>query len=394
MYTNRNQGAMIDIRLKDICKVHANGVTALSGVTLTVEAGQCLALVGPSGCGKTTLLRVIAGLEEADSGEVWLGGRRVDGIPARQRGVSMVFQRPALVAGRSVRDNLAWSWELGENLWRGLTRRLGGGGLNVDQDRALNEVAGLLGIGALLDRRAGELSGGQQQRVALGRALLRRAPVCLLDEPLGHLDAALRLQLRRDLRLLSRRFPATIVHVTHDPGEALAVGDQVAVLHKGQVQQMGSPMEVLRTPANRFVAEFCHPPGPMSFVEGGLDESAGDMAFVAAPWLRLAVPHAVRARLHGMDAVTLGIEGREIKIIPVDAEESAPPYTIEMDVALTEFAPQGRWVTCRRDGMQIIGICEDGSSSAIGARAMLAITLDNAFWFDTTTGVTLGAPAG
>src|SRR5260370_13468624 len=124
---------MIDIRLEDVCKVYANGVTALSGVTLAVGAGQCLALVGPSGCGKTTLLRVIAGLEEADTGTVWLGGSRVNCIPARWRGVSMGFQRPALVAGRTVRDNLAWSWELEEGLWRGLARRLGRG-LSADHE--------------------------------------------------------------------------------------------------------------------------------------------------------------------------------------------------------------------------------------------------------------------
>ncbi len=211
---------------------------------------------------------------------------------------------------------------------------------------------------------------------------------------MGHLEAALRLQLRRDLRLLSRRFPATIIHVTHDPGEALAVGDQVVVLHDGRVQQIGLPIAVLRRPANRFVAEFCRPQGPMSFVEGRLDARDGDMAFVAAPWLRWAVPEAMRGCLQGIGTVTVGIDGREIKILPGDAEELAPPHTIEMDVSLTEFAPHGRWVICRRDGLQITGICEGGPTPVIGARAMLAISLDNAFWFDTATGVTLGAPAG
>jgi multiple sugar transport system ATP-binding protein len=364
---------MVDIRLENVCKVYRNGVAAMNGVTLAVGAGSCLALLGPSGCGKTTLLRVIAGLERPESGTVWLGGRAVNDVPAHQRDVALVFQRPALVPGKTVRDNLRWPW------------------LKV-QVSELDEVVKLLGIDTLLDRRAGELSGGQQQRVALGRALLRRAAVCLLDEPLGHLDAALRAQLRRDLRLLSRRFPATMIHVTHDPAEALAVGDEVAVMHNGRVQQVGAPADVLRRPANRFVAEFCRPQGPMNFVEGRLDDRGEGTTFVAAPWLRVPVPAALPSRLKTVAGLTLGLDAGEIKILMAPAEESASAYTMKMDVMLTEFAPQGSWVTCERDGLRLTGLCSTGPVPANGTSAMLAMNMDKAFWFETATGVTLAPP--
>jgi multiple sugar transport system ATP-binding protein len=368
---------MMDVRLDNVRKTYPNGAVAMDGITLAVDAQTSLALVGPSGCGKTTLLRVIAGLEQPESGTVAIGGRVVNDMPAHRRDVAMVLQRPALLSGKTVRDNLSWPW-------------------SKVRPQDLEEVTTLLGIETLLDRRGCELSGGQQQRVVLGRALLRRAPVCLLDEPLGHLEVAFRAQLRRDLRLLSRRFPATIMHVTHDPAEALAVGDEVAVLHNGRVQQVGRPVDVLRRPANRFVAEFCHPQGPMNFVEGRLEDLGnGDgVGFVAAPWLRVKAPAALPSQARAAAGLTLGLDAGEIKILPARAAESACAYTMMMmmDVMLTEFAPQGTWVTCGRDGVRLTGLCDTGLAPAIGTSAMLAISLDKAFWFDGATGVTLGAP--
>jgi multiple sugar transport system ATP-binding protein len=389
---------MIEIGVRELRKAYVNGVTALDGVTLHIPAGQCLALVGPSGCGKTTLLRVIAGLEAPSSGTIEFNGRSVNHLPAHRRDVAIVFQRPALVLGLTVYDNLAWSWMLRERWPLGILQRLfGRSGRSAEQERDLGEVARLLGIDGLLGRLAGELSGGQQQRVALGRALLRRAPVCLLDEPLGHLEAALRTQLRRDLRLLSQRFPATMVHVTHDPAEALAVGDRVAVLHDGRLQQVGSAKEVLRRPANRFVAAFCRPQGPLNFLEGRTVE-AGDAVFVAAPWLRLKLQAHLSGKLDGR-GVMVGIPAEQIKILHEPTANWPAGHIIPMEVALTEFAPEGTWVTCRRDGLQLTGLWKpdrDGSGPEprIGSNAMLAIALDNAFWFDAATGVTLATPEG
>jgi ABC-type sugar transport system ATPase subunit len=385
---------MTGIRLDGVSKEFAGGIAAVNGVNLDVKPGECLALVGPSGCGKTTLLRLIAGLETPTGGTVALGERIVNRVPAHGRGVAMVFQRPALNPGLTVRENLAWSWTLGQ---RGpihlLRSAFGRPKRTTAQERQLEEIAGLLRIDELLSRRTGELSGGQQQRVALGRALLRQAPICLLDEPLGHLEAALRWQLRRDLRLLLRRFPATMVHVTHDPAEALTVGERVAVLHAGRLQQFGSPADVLHRPASRFVAEFVHGDEPLNFLEGRLHRGAGEVWLVVAPWLRLAVPTEVQRRA-GADAVTVGIDARQIKFLPAAAVECGPGHTMIMDVALSEFAPEGQWVTCRRDTVQLTGLHVGGSAAALGPKAMLVISLENALWFETATGVTLSAPAG
>jgi multiple sugar transport system ATP-binding protein len=391
---------MIHVGLQNLRKVYANGVTAIDGVTLDIPAGQCLALVGPSGCGKTTLLRVLAGLEDPSSGTIAFDGKVVNQVPSNRRDVAIVFQRPALVLGRSVRDNLAWSWTLREPGPLGVIRGVVGRPRHTaEQVRELADVADRLGLGQVLERPAGELSGGQQQRVALGRALLRRAALCLLDEPLGHLDAPLRTQLRRDLRLLSRRFPATMVHVTHDPAEALAVGDRVAVLHDGRLQQVAPAREVLTRPANRFVAAYCRPQGPLNFLDGQLTSDAGVESLELAPWLRLPVPEPMRSRLVGVRRATVGIAPEEIKILPAPPADLLAAHIISMEVALAEFAPEGVWVACRREGVQLTGLCSTTGLDSrpgimVGSNVMIAITLNSAFWFDAVTGVTLATPAG
>ena len=349
--------AVSDLGLECVVKRYAKNICALDNVSMHVAADQCLALVGPSGCGKTTLLRLIAGLESPTSGIVRIGGLEMNGLPPHQRGVAMAFQTPALSPGQTVRQNLVPAWTSGDRA-------------------AIDEMADLLRIDGLLDRVVAELSGGEQQRVALGRALLRRAPVCLLDEPLGHLEAPFRLQLRRDLRLLSRRFPATMIHVTHDPAEALAVGDRVAVLEGGRLEQVGTPDEVVRRSASRFVAGLFR--YGMCFVSGRLE---GPM-FVVADWLKLPVP----LELPPGD-VTLGVDAKDVRFGQSDDAVSR----IVMDVVLTEYSQQGFWVTCRRDGVQLTGF-DDRGLAVSGMKAILMIDTAKAFWFDTATGKTLRAP--
>jgi ABC-type sugar transport system ATPase subunit len=233
--------SMTGIALAGVCKVYKNGVRALIDVDLTVARGEWLVLYGPSGCGKTTTLRLIAGLEEPTAGTVHIEGGIVNHVPPAQRDVAMVFQRPALFPNKSVRANLAF----GIRLQAGILGRFRTD-VRDREDEAIREVAGCLQIEPLLGRFPGELSGGEQQRVALGRALVRRARVGLLDEPFGHLDAPLRLKLRSELPLLRSRFPTTMIIVTHDPADALALGDRVAVLHEGKVLQVDRPEKVLR----------------------------------------------------------------------------------------------------------------------------------------------------
>ncbi len=259
LYARSLQGLQIfvnlfdmEIALEGVSKVYPNGVRALDHCDLRAAAGEWLVMVGPSGCGKTTTLRLIAGLERPTGGTIRLGGRAVNEVPPWQRQLAMVFQRPALFPAKTVRANLLvglqWSRP---GFFAGLSRK------QRDHDeQAVNQVAQWLKIETLLDRFPGELSGGEQQRVALGRALVRKTPVALLDEPLGHLDAPLRLQLRCELPLLRSRFPATMIIVTHDPVEALTLGDRIAVLREGTIQQVDRPHVLRREPANRFVAEF------------------------------------------------------------------------------------------------------------------------------------------
>ena len=222
-------------------------VTAVAAVDLEVRAGELLVLVGPSGCGKSTLLRLIAGLEEPTAGEVWIGGRAVNDVAPGDRDVAMVFQSYALYPHMTVAQNL------------GFGLRVRGTGRDEVAER-VGRAAGVLGLGDLLDRRPGQLSGGQQERVALGRAMVRDPGVFLFDEPLSNLDAGLRLRTRDDIAALHRRLGTTMIFVTHDQVEALSLGQRVAVMDRGRIQQVGTPREIYRRPGNLFVAGFVGSP--------------------------------------------------------------------------------------------------------------------------------------
>ena len=227
-------------------------VEAVRGLTLEVADRELMVLVGPSGSGKTTALRMLAGLEAVDDGQVEIGGRVVNDVAPRARDVAMVFQDYALYPQMTVRDNMAF----------GLRRR----GLERGEiDRRVTETCRTLELAELLDRRPRELSGGQQQRVALGRALVREPSVLLMDEPLSNLDAQLRVQARGEIRRLQREVGTTTIYVTHDQVEALTLGDRVAVMNDGRLEQVGTPEELYDEPANVFVGGFIGSP-PMSFL--------------------------------------------------------------------------------------------------------------------------------
>ncbi|TQF17295.1 ABC transporter ATP-binding protein [Myxococcus llanfairpwllgwyngyllgogerychwyrndrobwllllantysiliogogogochensis] len=225
----------------------------VKGVDLQVGQGEFLVMVGPSGCGKTTLLRLIAGLEQVDSGEVRIGGARVNDVPPRDRDVAMVFQSYALYPHMTVRENLAFGLTLRKFPPAEIASRVA-------------EVATMLELGHLLERKPKALSGGQRQRVAMGRAIVRRPKVFLFDEPLSNLDTALRVQMRGELARLHRRLGATMIYVTHDQVEAMTLATRVAVFNAGVLQQVGPPLELYNRPANRFVAGFLGSPA-MNFLE-------------------------------------------------------------------------------------------------------------------------------
>ncbi|MCC6557363.1 MAG: ABC transporter ATP-binding protein, partial [Polyangiaceae bacterium] len=220
---------------------------ALAGLDLDVEDGELLVLVGPSGCGKSTALRLIAGLDAPDAGTVSIGGRDVGRVPPQDRDVAMVFQGYALYPHMTAREIMAFPLKM-----RGVPA--------AERARRVEEAAATLAIGRLLDRRPGELSGGERQRVAMGRAIVRAPKVFLFDEPLSNLDAALRAELRVELAALVRRLGTTSVYVTHDQVEAMTMGDRIAVLRAGELQQIGPPRSIYEDPANAFVAGFLGSP--------------------------------------------------------------------------------------------------------------------------------------
>jgi multiple sugar transport system ATP-binding protein len=243
---------MSSLRLEGVHKSFGE-VDVLNGIDLAVDSGEFLVLVGPSGCGKSTLLRCIAGLEQPSSGQIHIGGDRVDHLEPRDRDVAMVFQSYALYPHMTVRQNMGFALKLRKQ--------------SPDDIRAsVNSAADMLGLMDLLDRYPKELSGGQRQRVAMGRAVVRRPRIFLFDEPLSNLDAALRGQLRIELKRLHRELGTTMVYVTHDQVEAMTLADRIAVLNGGVLQQFDSPAEIYSNPVNRFVAGFMGTP-PMCFLE-------------------------------------------------------------------------------------------------------------------------------
>lgn len=232
-----------------------NERAAVDGLSLAVRGGEVVSLVGPSGCGKSTTLRIVAGLDVADSGSVHIGGRDMRGVPPQDRDVAMVFQGFALYPHMRVRDIMAFPLKM-----RGVPA--------AERTETVKKTAEMLAISRLLDRRPGELSGGEQQRVAMGRAIVRKPAVFLFDEPLSNLDAALRSELRTELGALLGRLDATALYVTHDQVEAMGLGQRIAVMNHGKIEQIGTPREIYHEPANTFVAQFMGSP-PMNLIREG-----------------------------------------------------------------------------------------------------------------------------
>lgn len=245
---------MAQIRLQEVSKLYKGGVKAVDSVSLGVENKEFMVFVGPSGCGKSTTLRMIAGLEDITEGKIWIGDRLVNDVPAKDRDISMVFQNYALYPHMTVFENMAFGLKLRKYPKAEITRRI-------------NEATEILGIKPLIDRRPRELSGGERQRVALGRAIVRKPKAFLFDEPLSNLDAKLRVQMRAEIHKLRLRLQTTFIYVTHDQTEALTLGDRIAVMKDGRVQQCADPMTIYDKPANKFVAGFIGTP-PISLMNG------------------------------------------------------------------------------------------------------------------------------
>ena len=257
---------MAEIILDKLTKRFSNGFYGVKDLSLTVADGEFIVLVGPSGCGKTTALRMVAGLDTITSGDLIVDGRRVNDVLEKDRDMAMVFQQYALYPHMTVAENIGFNLKL-----HGVPRD--------EMRRRVNDTAVMLGLEALLDRRPKQLSGGQRQRVAMGRAIIRDPRVFLMDEPLSNLDAKLRVQMRSDISELQKRLGTTTLYVTHDQIEAMTMGDRVAVMKAGELQQVGTPHEIYDEAANLFVAGFVGSP-PMNLIKGRIEKREGGLAAV------------------------------------------------------------------------------------------------------------------
>jgi ABC-type sugar transport system ATPase subunit len=306
--TGEDRGS--SVRLRSVTK-RFGAVEALAGVSVDVDAGEFFCVLGPPGAGKTTLLRTIVGLEQPSAGAVEIDGRDVTAVPPSRRGVGMVFQNLALYADKTVYENIAFPLrESGEKLAKG------------EVDTRVRETAALLHITHLLDRRPGTCSGGERQRVAIGRAIVRRPRIYLLDEPLSALDALLRIEMRAELKRLQRELARTVVYVTHDQVEAMSMADRVCVLDRGRVQQVGAPMHVYRHPANTFVARTVGTP-PINLVPVDVTASNG-AATLRHPAFSIASPALARA---AAGTAILGVRPEDVRI---GEEARSPLLTCEV----------------------------------------------------------------
>jgi len=314
---------MASIQFDHVTKRFPDGTTAVDELTLEIADGEFMILVGPSGCGKTTALRMVAGLEQVTAGSIRIGGASVNELDPVDRDVAMVFQNYALYPHMTARENIAFPL---------LIQRLAKG----ERERRVTETAGLLGISDLLGRKPRELSGGQRQRVAMGRAIVRHPQAFLMDEPLSNLDAKLRVQMRAELVQLHRRLGVTTIYVTHDQTEAMTLGQRVAVLDRGVLQQVDTPQALYRHPANTFVAGFIGSPS-MNFLRARLANGALELGR-----FRLELPDRLRGRVQGgaedvllglrpehfADARLADVRGRPLVPATIEVTEQLGPETV------------------------------------------------------------------
>jgi multiple sugar transport system ATP-binding protein len=393
------------IVLKSVRKEFAGGVVAVNDLSLEIEEGEFVALVGPSGCGKTTTLRMVAGLEEITSGEVTINDRVVTRMPPRQRDIAMVFQNYALYAHMTVRRNMGFGLKMA--------------GMPKDEiRRRVDDAAAMLSVTKLLDRKPRQLSGGERQRVAMGRAIVREPAAFLMDEPLSNLDAKLRVEMRAEIVNVQRRLGTPTLYVTHDQVEAMTMGDRVAILRLGELQQLGTPEDLYEQPVNVFVATFIGSPA-MNLFPGRLRTDNGECR-VSIGSSEIPISDAVLQRSpklhqHSTPDVVVGIRPEDfnspeqtrsaghsqldVKVVraeslgserivyfePLDGSSSGAdgPTTHALVAEATDQAPGGtpRLLTAR---------LSRGASVQDEGPARLAVDLDRLYFFDPNTGDAIG----
>jgi multiple sugar transport system ATP-binding protein len=349
------------IVLKNISKRYS-AMPVVDNLSLDIDDGEFVVLLGPSGCGKTTTLRMIAGLEQATSGDILIDGERVNDLPPQKRDVAMVFQSYALYPHMTVAENIGYPLRV---------RKLDRGQISEQVQR----TAAMLDITLLLDRRPRDLSGGERQRVALARAIVRQPRAFLMDEPLSNLDAKLRLQMRAELKHLQKQLRTTTVYVTHDQAEAMTLGHRVAVMNQGKLQQFDTPLTIYNEPANRFVAGFVGSP-TMNFLKGAIDFSG--KRFVSQQ-INLTVNDSQLERLwqRGQKQVTLGLRPEDISV-SLDESTAGQPAS----VYVTELMGNETFVILQTATNRLIARAPGDFRAESGVQAWLTFNMQKAHWFD------------
>src|SRR5688572_6585293 len=357
----------MSIELRNVTKRFGDSVV-VDDLSLVIDDGEFVVLLGPSGCGKSTTLRMLAGLEQANSGDIFVGGERVNEVPTQNRDLAMVFQNYALYPHMTVAENIAYPLRV-----RKLSRE--------DISTKVGRVATLLEIGTLLNRRPRELSGGERQRVALARAIVREPRAYLMDEPLSNLDARLRVQMRGELKHLQHELGTTTIYVTHDQAEAMTLAHRVAVMRSGRLQQFDLPLNIYNHPANRFVAEFVGSPG-MNFIDGTLELRVFQSDGVS---VRLA-----EAQLHNLKPgnadrrVVLGIRPEHIQVSSTQRDGWLPAK-----VYVTEQMGSETFVFLTLGGEKIIARAPGDFRAELESVVWIQIDSTKAHFFDPETGETM-----
>ena len=343
----------------------------LKDINIEIEQGGFLVLVGPSGCGKSTLLNTIAGLEPISSGDIAIDGRSVAGLHPSKRDIAMVFQSYALYPNMTVAGNIAFGMEI-----RGVPKE--------ERDKAIKQVADMLQIGHLLDRKPGQLSGGQRQRVAMGRALVRDPKLFLFDEPLSNLDAKLRVDMRTEIKRLHQRMKTTIVYVTHDQIEAMTLATKIAVLRDGLLQQFGTPHEIYNNPSNLFVADFMGSPA-MNLIPARIEANGNGCAVVltrdgAAPLHLNAANQSLRQ--HAGQEVIFGLRPEAITDESGADRNATGVVHAPSHVEVVEPAGADTYVVTRLGGREVIGRMRSDMQVAPHSIVPFAFNMDKAVFFD------------
>ncbi|MDD3296714.1 MAG: sn-glycerol-3-phosphate ABC transporter ATP-binding protein UgpC [Candidatus Omnitrophica bacterium] len=366
---------MAQVALKNINKLYNGNISAVKDVNLNIEDKEFVVLVGPSGCGKSTTLRMVAGLEDPTSGGIYIGDKKVNNVPAKDRNIAMVFQNYALYPHMNAYSNMAFALKL-----RNYSK--------ADIDSRVKEAAQILGIGHLMDRRPKEISGGERQRVAVGRAIVRKPEVFLFDEPLSNLDAKMRVQMRTEIHKLHLKIQTTMIYVTHDQTEAMTLGNRIAVMKGGEVLQFDTPLNVYDNPVNRFVAGFIGSP-PMNLIKGKIIKDDGSLHFDEGNFkVRILKQMNDKLSKYIDKEVIFGVRPENI-YDKLFASNATPDNTLTVLCEVIETMGSENYLYFSTGSNTMIAVVEAANKPAVGGMVEVVFDMKKVHFFDPSEEFTI-----